>query len=206
MIDLSILLKVYLGVLAVVVMVGPCWLTYANVTMNYGWKKGMLAMSGCMTIELLYWIIGVTAIGTAKSICPDIIINILKCCAAGLLLHLAHSFWNTDVAKIKASTVKGNNLSIYLKLVALTLTSPQAIVGYASIYASIEGASNSVVSILLGSALASFSGHTLVVSSWALIGKKINNKMLTILNRVSGLILVGYAGLLVYDVVQDIIP
>ena len=69
-----------------------------------------------------------------------------------------------------------SNLAIYLKLVIMTLTSPMAIVGYASIYASIKNASNSILSILFGSALASLSGHTAVVSMWSLIGKKINNK------------------------------
>ena len=206
MIDLNVLLKVYIGVLMVVIAVGPCWLTYANIAMNYGWKKGMLAMSGCMTIECIYWIIGVTAIHSVKSVVPDKLVLLLSLSAVAFLIYLSISIWRTDVDKIRAEKTNGrSNLAIYLKLVIMTLTSPMAIVGYASIYASIDNASNSVLSILLGSALASLSGHTAVVSMWSLIGKKINNKVMRIINKISAIFILYYSINLLYSILKKIL-
>ena len=59
MFDVAVFIKVFCPVFLIVVSIGPCLLTYANISMNYGYKKGFIAASGCFTVDILYITFGI---------------------------------------------------------------------------------------------------------------------------------------------------
>ena len=170
--------------------------------MNYGYKKGFIGAFGCFTIEVIYMLIGITAIKQVGSVVPETLTIFLKIFAGLFLFYLAYGFWTADVKKMRQEKVIANSLSIYLKLVILTLTSPIAIIGYASIFSSIENISGNVFSILSGSCSASICAHSVVVVCFATLGKKINNTALIILNKCSAMIIMTFAIKLIYSVAK----
>ena len=88
----------------------------------------------------------------------------------------------------------------------LILSSPVAIVGYGVIFTSIAtGIETSIISALLGGYCGALTGKIIVVSFFATIGKKCNNKILTIINKFSACLLCIYAILLIVKVVKEII-
>ena len=193
MFSLNIFIGIFIPVFLVVASIGPCLLTYANISMSYGYKKGFIAASGCFTIDVLYISLGAFAINTVKALMPNWVMSICAIFAACFLLYLAFDFWNTNAEKLKANIVSNNSMVIYIKLLCLTLSSPIAIVGYASIFSAISNISENIVSILLGAYSGAFIAHALVVILFATIGKKINTKILILLNKISAIIISGFA-------------
>lgn len=199
MISLSIFLTVFIPVFIVVIYPGPCMLSYANIAMNYGYKKGYAGVFGCYTIEIIYWLIGVFALGTAQSFLPDVLIKILGLFAGLFLLYIAFDFYKTDTSKLHIRDIKNNSRVIYLKFLLLTLSNPIAIVGYASIYIGVNDVANNITTILISSALASISAHSVVVLLASSIGKIIlqrkqkGEKIMRVINIVSAVCIAFYA-------------
>lgn len=205
MFSFAVFLKIFCPVFLVVASVGPCFLTYANISMNYGYKKGFIAASGCFTIDILYITLGVFAINTMKSFVPENLVLAFGLFAGCFLIYLAYSFWKTNENDLKSKSVQNNNLAIYLKLLCLTISSPLAIVGYASIFSAISNVSENILSIFLGAISAAAIAHSLVVVSFATIGKKINIKILLLLNKISAVIITLFALGILQGVVKKLL-
>lgn len=198
MLDVAVFIKVFCPVFLVVASIGPCLLTYANISMNYGYKKGFIAASGCFTVDVLYITFGIFAIETIKLLIPEKLFLAFGIFAGCFLLYLAYGFWKTNAEKLEAKRVENNSLSIYLKLLFLTLSNPIAIIGYAAIFSSIGDIRANVFSIFLSATSAAFIAHSVVVLLFATLGKKINMKILLLLNKIFALIISMFAvGILV---------
>jgi len=204
MIDLIVFIKIFCPVFLIVASVGPCMLTYGNISMNYGYKKGFIAATGCFTIDILYITLGIFAINAAKSIVPDALILFLGLFAGCFLLYIAYGFWHTTADSLRSNYVKDNNLTIYLKLLCLTISSPMAIVGYASVFSAINNVSENILSIFLGAVTAAFLAHSIVVVLFAIVGKKISTNALLILNKISATIIVTFAFIIIYNSVKPL--
>lgn len=197
--ELLIFFKVFIPVFVVVIYPGPCVLSYGNIAMNYGYKKGYAGVFGCYTIELMYWIIGIFALSTAQSFLPIWLVNILAVFAGLFLLYIAYDFLKTDTSKLKIENIKNNSLVIYIKFLLLTLSNPIAIVGYAGIYIGIENTKSHILTILLASALGSIVAHSIVVLFAGTIGKIILKskqngvKMLKVVNIISAICISWYS-------------
>ena len=197
--ELLIFIKVFIPVFVVVIYPGPCVLSYGNIAMNYGYKKGYAGVFGCYTIELMYWIIGIFALSTAQSFLPIWLVNILAVFAGLFLLYISYDFLKTDTSKLKIENIKNNSLVIYIKFLLLTLSNPIAIVGYAGIYIGIENTQSHILTILLASAFGSIVAHSVVVLFAGTIGKiilksKTNGvKMLKVVNIISAICISGYS-------------
>ena len=204
MIDLIVFIKIFCPVFLIVASVGPCMLTYGNISMNYGYKKGFIAATGCFTIDILYITLGIFAINAAKSIVPDALILFLGLFAGCFLLYIAYGFWCTTADSLRSNHVKNNNLAIYLKLLCLTISSPMAIVGYASVFSAINNVSENILSIFLGAVTAAFLAHSIVVVLFAIVGKKISTNALLILNKISATIIATFAFIIIYNSVKPL--
>lgn len=205
MFDLTVFLKIFSPVFLVVASVGPCFLTYANISMNYGYKKGFIAAFGCFTVDILYITLGVFAISTLKSFIPEALVIALGIFAGFFLLYLAYSIWSTTEKNLTSENVKNNSIAIYFKLLCLTLSNPLAIIGYASIFSSINNVYENILSIFLGAISAALLAHSLVVVSFATIGKNIKTKVLLLLNKISAIIISIYAVLILKGTIMSIV-
>ena len=203
MLSLGVFIGVFVPVFLIVASVGPCLLTYANISMNYGYKKGFIAASGCFTIDILYISLGVFAINTIKTFMPEFVVSLCAVFAVCFLLYLACDFWKTNEEKLKSNNVSNSNVAIYFKLLCLTLSSPIAIVGYASIFSSINNVNDNIFSIFIGAISGAFIAHVLVVTIFATIGRKINTKILILLNKLSAVIISFFAISIFVNVVRQ---
>ena len=117
MFSFAVFIKIFCPVFLVVASVGPCLLTYANIAMNYGYKKCFISSFGCFTVDILYITLGAFAIASVKTFVPQPLVMALGVCAGVFLLYLAYGFWNTTEERLKAKKIKTSNLAIYLQLV-----------------------------------------------------------------------------------------
>ena len=199
MLTLSIFLKIFIPVFIVVIYPGPCVLSYGNIAMNYGYKKGYACVLGCYTVELFYWLVGIFALNTAQSLLPETAVNVITIFAGLFLMYIAYDFFRTDVSKLDVSNIKNKSISLYAKFLLLTLSNPIAIVGYAGIYIGIENIKEHIFVVLLTSTLASWTAHSIVVLCSGTIGKFVlknknsGTKIMRIVNIVSALCISGYA-------------
>ena len=74
MFSFAVFIKIFCPVFLVVASVGPCLLTYANIAMNYGYKKGFIAAFGCFTVDVLYITLGIFAIASVKTFVPQLLV------------------------------------------------------------------------------------------------------------------------------------
>ena len=204
MISLFIFLKVFIPVFCVVICPGPCMLSYGNIAMNYGYKKGYAGVFGCYTVELLYWLIGVFALGTARSLLPNTLVMCLSIFSGLFLLYIAYGIYKTDLSKIE-NVKNSSSLAIYVKFLLLTLSNPQAVFGYAAIYVAIENIKDYAVIILFASALVFIIAHSIIVLVNCTLGKtmlkcKKGEKMLKGINVISAICIAGYS------VIEILIP
>ncbi len=204
MFDFAIFFKIFCPVFLVVASVGPCFLTYANISMNYGYKKGFIAALGCFTVDILYITLGIFAINAVKSFIPERLVYALGIFAGCFLLYLAYGFFTTKKKDLESKNVKNNSVVIYLKLLCLTLSSPLAIVGYASIFSSVNNVSENVLSMFAGAISAAFLAHLLIVVTFATIGKKISIKFLLLLNKISAVIIALFACGILCEIIKKL--
>jgi threonine/homoserine/homoserine lactone efflux protein len=206
--DLSVFLKIFQPVFCVVIAVGPCLLTYGNISMLYGLKKGIIGALGCFTIDVLYFILGIFAVSSVVSFLPKYFVYTFSFCAGCFLLYIAYGFWKTKKEDLQGQTIKNNSLIIYTKLVCLTLTNPIAIIGYASIFAGVKNAKDNVFSIFIGATSGSFIAHLIVIVCFAIlgkIGKKIGYKVLLTINKLSAIVISVYSIKILFSVLKEII-
>jgi len=198
MISLSIFLKIFVPVFIVVIYPGPCVLSYGNIAMNYGYKKGYAGVLGCFTVEFIYWLICIFALNSAKSALSPFATNLLAIFAGLFLMYMAYDFLRTDTSKLNVPNIKNNSLAIYLKFLLITASNPIAIIGYAGIYMAIDNIKEHAVAILISSVVASLTAHSIVVLCSGTLGKvllksKSNGKIFRIINILSAICISGYA-------------
>ena len=196
--DFSIFLKTFWMVFLVVSSVGPAFITTANISMTYGYKKGFIGILGCWTIDILYVSIGAIALQAVAKIVSNETMVMVSFFASFFLLYLAYGFWRANISKIKAEKTKKDNIKIYLKMLCLAGSSPIAIVGYGAIFSSFVNANNNLLSVLLGGYIGTIISHSCIVLFFGTLGKKIKDKFLIVLNKVSAILIICFAtGLIV---------
>lgn len=205
MFDFSSFIHIFYLVFLVVIAVGPGFITIANISMNYGYKKGMVAVLGGFTVDCFFITIGALAVKTILSFLPKQSLTYFSIVASLFLLYLAYGFWKTDEKKIKSSKVSKNYLSIYLKILSLGLSSPIAIIGYSAIFSTMSNGNDFLLSKLLGGYLASIIGHSLVVLLFGSIGKKIKVSVLVYINKISAILLTFFSFTLIFNFIKSFI-
>ena len=125
--------------------------------------------------------------------------------AGCFLLKIAYGFWKTDISKIKAQKINKTNFAVSMKMFILTFSSPLSIIGYGAIFSQIIDCDASTISAVFGGALASFLTHSLIVMTFGTIGKKINNKILSLLNKISALWISCFAVVLIYKFCKELV-
>ena len=203
--DFSIFIKTFWMVFLVVSSVGPAFITTANLSMTYGYKKGFIGILGCWTIDILYVSIGALALKAVANIVSKDIMTMMSLFASFFLIYIAYGFWKTDISKIKSQTTKKDNVKIYLKMLCLAASSPLAILGYGAIFSSFISADNNLLSVLLGGYLGTIISHSCIVLFFATLGKKIKDKFLVILNKVSAGIITCFAIGLIINFIKTFI-
>lgn len=196
--------QLFIPVLVLMLSVGPVFISIANISMTYGYKKGFFVATATLLGNLIYITIGAFAAKEFISIIPKPVMIFLPLIGAGFLLNLACGFWKKDVSKTKEIEIKKFDFTLLVKMFCLIMSSPVAIVGYSVIFTSIAtDMEASLFSALLGGYCGALTGKIIVVSFFATLGKKCSNKILTIINKASASLLCFYAMLLIVKVIKE---
>ena len=194
--------QIFYPVFLVVIAVGPGFITIANTSMNYGFKKGMVAVFGGWCVDITYITIGAFAIKIILDSLSENFISYMSLFASAFLLYISYSFWKIDVNKIKSFNLKKNSISIFTKMLILGFSSPIAIVGYSAIFSTVSNDNTLMLPKLLGGYCAALFGHSCVVILFSTIGKKINNNILIILNKISAFLIACFAFMLIFNFIK----
>lgn len=203
--SLHLFIKTFCLCFVVLISVGPVFLTTANIAMTRGYRAGFFCILGCIIGDIIFITTGALCANAVVSAIPKPVFMLLSLFAGLFLIHIAYGFWKTDLSKIKAKTINKKNFALTLKMLCLTLSSPLSIVGYGAIFSSVIDASNSIVSAILGGCMAAIFTHSLIVCGFGILGKKINMKILSILNKVSAGMICFYALLLIIKFTKEMI-
>ena len=203
--SIDIFLKSFYLCFLVLISVGPVFLTTANISMTRGCKEGFFAALGCISADILFIVAGAVSARAIVAMIPDIIMILLKLFAGSFLLYIAINFWRTDVKGIKARTIHRKNFALIFKMFCLTISSPISIIGYGAIFSQVIDSNTSLLSAIFGGIMASILTHSLIVCSFSTLGKKINDNILSFLNKFSALWIGGFAILLIVNFFKQVI-
>lgn len=192
--NLSVFFQTFYIVFLILISIGPGFLTIANIAMTRGYKTAAMSVCGCFLGDCILLTLGVFFAQKAITTIPASILSSLSFVAVAFLYYLAIKFIKTDVSSIKMKILdKKNGFSLAISLFCLKITSPICIIGYSIMFAQIIKTSNASLSACLGGYLASITVNAIMVATFGTIGKKINIKVLSILNKVSAFFIGGFA-------------
>ncbi len=188
---------------AIAAPVGPIGLLCIQRTLNFGRLTGLVTGLGAATADACYGLLaalGVTAVATFLSgqrIWLGALGGIFLCYLG------VRTFLSSPAEQAAAVRAKGGLWGAYLSTYLLTLTNPMTIFSFMAVFAGLGLAAGSgdsnwisavslVAGVFLGSALwwLILSGVTSLLRVW------INSQTLVWVNRIAGVILVGFGGYL----------
>ena len=203
--SIDIFLKSFYLCFLVLISVGPVFLTTANISMTRGFKEGFFAVIGCISADILFIVAGAMSARAIVAMIPEVIMISLKLFAGSFLLYIAISFWRKNMKELKSRNIRRKNFALTFKMFCLTISSPISIIGYGAIFSQIIDSNNSLLSAIFGGIMASILVHSLIVCSFATLGKKINENILSFLNKFSALWIGSFAILLIVNFFKQII-
>jgi len=204
--NLSVFFQTFYLCFLVLISVGPVFITTANLSMTKGYKAGLFCIAGCILGDSIFITLGALCANAVVSAIPQFVLNILSLVAASFLLYIAYGFWKTDISKVRNIKINSkSNISLSIKMLFLTLSSPLSIIGYSLIFSQVIDSSNSTASAICGGICAAFCTHNLIVIAFSTLGKKINNKIMSILNRISAILISFFACALMFNLIKTLI-
>ena len=156
--------------------------------MTRGYKTSTTAVCGCFVGDCVLIAFGVFFAKQAIMSIPMSILTISGFVAVIFLLYLSVKFWTINVDNLNIKSFdKKNGLSLALVLFTLKMSSPISIIGYGVIFTQIINNSHRMLASYLGGCSASFVVNVIMVAVFGTIGKKINIRLLNVINKISSL-------------------
>ena len=197
--NLSVFCQTFYCVFLVLMSVGPGFLTIANIAMSRGYFTSAIAVCGCFLGDCIFITLGALCANEIVNAIPELMKHILSVIAILLLLFLSIKFWKTKIEDIKARKIdKKNGFVLAITLFLLKITSPITIIGFSIIFSQILKGNSYVLSAIFGGCFGSFMANAIMVSVFGTIGKKINNKFLFIINKISAIFIFCFVCFLIY--------
>lgn len=207
---LQIFLQTFYLVFLILISVGPGFLTIANIAMTRGYKTSAVAVCGCFLGDCILITLGVFFAQRAITVIPNSLLTILSFVAVGFLYYLAVKFIKTNISKISIQQLdEKNGLSLAIALFCLKMSSPICIIGYSIMFTQAIKASNisllTSLSACLGGYSASITVNAIMVMVFGTIGRKINVKILTVVNKLSALFIIAFATFILFTSIKGLI-
>ena len=203
--SLSIFIQAFIATFAMLCVVGPICMTVINTTIIHGFRIGIFAGLGVSVADTLYVIGASLAISALESILQSKIVVIIGLCGGIFLYYLAYKFWKTK-PNIESQTIHGNKLKNFITLFCLTLTGPTTMITYSVVFGSFLGNQHfDALSAIIGATLGIYLFYFLVVFIVSIVRTKMNDKTITVLNKIATIIIALLATKLVYDGIKSLI-
>ena len=177
--------------------IGPISLLCIKRTLNSGKKIGVASAFGVVSAEIFYACVAIYGL----TLISDFLIGqkfYLQICGGIFLLYLgASTFVCKPQNKIKVEK-KTTIAQSYLSIFFLTLANPMTIINFVAIFASFgldekkSNFTNASLS-LAGFIFSSLLCYLILVTITSILRTKFNEKMMQIVNRISGIMIAGFA-------------
>ncbi len=193
--DIQIFWKAFSLTFLMLFAIGPICMTVINTTVLHGIKAGLSAGFGVAIADIIYIIIAATFLEIASDVIKTRWIFYFGLMAGLYLIHIAYSFWKTDVSKIKSESLdkKATNLKRFTSLFFLTITGPTTILTYSAIFANFINVSFNAITVVIGASLGTISYYIVIPCLIALIRKKMSIQFISIVNKFSSIIILFFA-------------
>ena len=203
---LQVFFQTFYLVFLILSSVGPGFLTIANIAITRGCKTSAIAVCGCFLGDCILITAGAFCAKKIISTIPQTLTVMTSLMAVFLIFYLAYRFWTVNIKDIKANKIdKKNGFSLAVVLFCLKMSSPISIIGYGVIFTQVINQSNATLSACFGGYLASFTVNALMVLIFGKIGRKINVKIMKIINKISSVFISCFALILLVAILKEII-
>ncbi len=202
---IALILKYYVIGVAMAAPIGPMSIIIMRRTLNNGMASGLASGLGTTTIEALY----AALIAFGLSFISDFIIlhKVTFGLMGGTMLVYfgAKIFFSPAQKQTQSTNIKAKHVTLlrdYLSNVAMTAVNPMTIFSFVAIFmglgfGNMNGDYKAAAFAVLGLALGSTTWYSSYVGLINFARKKINERIIKIINHVSGLMIIGF-GLLAF--------
>ncbi|MFB7138102.1 LysE family translocator [Gottfriedia sp. NPDC056225] len=200
--NFEIYIKGLLIGLSIAAPVGPIGVLCIRRTLAHGRMVGLVSGLGAATADGIYGLIA----GFGLTVIMNFLIGQhvwIQLIGGFFLCYLGVKTLISKASYTQSDTQKKNMINAFLSVLFLTLTNPMTILSFIAIFAGLgisNSASNIGTSIIL--VLGVFSGSSLwwiiLSSGVGLFRNRINNQSLTLINRLSGIIIIIFGVIALY--------
>jgi threonine/homoserine/homoserine lactone efflux protein len=200
--DIEFFLKGLIIGLSIAAPVGPIGVLCIRRTLAHGKIVGLVSGLGAATADGIYGLIA----GFGLTVITNFLIDQqfwIQMVGGFFLCYLGFRTLTSKASFTQSDTQKKNIINAFLSVLFLTLTNPMTILSFIAIFAGL-GISSSASSIFSSVVLVIgvFCGSTLwwviLSSGVGLLRNRINNKSLTVINRLSGVVIIVFGVIALY--------
>jgi len=209
MFDFSFILKGMIIGFSIAAPVGPIGVLCIRRTLAEGRAYGLVSGLGAATADAFYGTIAALGLTLISSFLIDQA-NWLRLIGGAYLCYLGLKTFRSKPAE-RAAEAKGRGLlGAYTSTLFLTLTNPLTIFAFAAIFAGVGaeaaagntlGALNVVLGVFLGSA----AWWLILVTLTSLFRSRLTTGGLVWVNRVSGIVILGFGAVMLYGLIAPIL-
>ena len=209
MIDLSLMLKGLMIGFSIAAPVGPIGVLCIRRTLAEGRAYGFISGLGAATADGFYGTVAALGLTLISAFLVDQA-NWLRLIGGSYLCYLGFKTFRSQPAAQAAQVRPGRGLlGAYASTLLLTLTNPLTIFAFAAIFAGVgaEAASGNTpgaLAVVLGVFLGSCAWWLILVTLTSLFRAKLNTTGLTWVNRGSGLLILTFGVVILYDLVRPL--
>ncbi len=188
--------------------VGPIGVLCIRRTLADGRIKGLLSGLGAATADALYGSIAALGLTAISGVLVDQQFW-MRLIGGLFLLYLGIQTFRARPAEKAATSQPGGLFSAYLSTFFLTVTNPMTILSFAAVFAGLglgQGKSDyaSAASLVLGVFLGSAAWWLLLSQGVGLFRERINSEALGWINKLSGVIILGFGAIALFGLVRPI--
>lgn len=190
--------------------VGPIWLLCLRSTLRSGFRVGIAIGAGAAVVDVAYAALGVA--GASKLLDVAALRVALGLAGAAVLAFLGlRSLWSAFRVRLggEAPEEVGSPRSAFATSLGATASNPMTIVSWAAIFsaastANAVGSSTGAAVVLLGGVcVGSFVWFSILSAAVAWSRRRVGPRLVGVVDAVSALAIVGFAGLLGYRTLRD---
>ncbi len=209
MTELPLMLRGLMIGFSIAAPVGPIGVLCIRRTLTEGRAYGFVSGLGAATADGFYGTLAALGLTLVSSFLIDQA-NWLRLIGGAYLCYLGVKTFRSRPAP-KAAEAKGRGLlGAYTSTLFLTLTNPLTIFAFAAIFAGVgaeaaAGNTFGALNVVLGVFLGSTAWWLILVTLTSLFRARLNTTGLVWINRVSGLVIVGFGLVILYGIVAPLI-
>jgi putative LysE/RhtB family amino acid efflux pump len=190
--------------------VGPIWLLCLRSTLRSGFRVGVAIGAGAAVVDLAYAALGVA--GASKLLEVEALRVALGLAGAAVLAFLGlRSLWSAFRVRLGGETSDEVDTPrrAFATSLGATASNPMTIVSWAAIFsaassANAVGSSTAAALVLLaGVCIGSFAWFSILSAAVAWSRRRVGPRLVAVVDAISALAIVGFAGLLGYRTVHE---